>query len=253
MKLHSNIARVVLVFCVVVTMSDATPFNIFKNTFNKIKQSINQVIGDKAERADGKPWFCHGLDCPEFKTVRKIDVKDDDGDDVTIEERCYQQTNWVKTSMDGNKDDMSYSPMFRKLFKYITGENEEKSKIKMTAPVLVSVKEMNDDETSRVSMGFFIPPAQAATAPAPTRDDVTVGKMSPMCVYVLSYGGWQMSLNSKFRGKVAELKAGLKKAGIEDFDESAGPMFAGYDSPWRLLNRHNEVMLLKKEPEIKEN
>ena len=98
-------ARIVLVFCVVVTMSDATPFNIFQNTLNKIKQSINQVIGDKSTRADGKPWFCHELDCPEFKTVRKIEVKNDDGDDVTIEERCYPQTNWVKTSMDGSKDD----------------------------------------------------------------------------------------------------------------------------------------------------
>ena len=98
-------ARIVLVFCVVVTMSDATPLNIFQNTLNKIKQSINQVIGDKSTRADGKPWFCHELDCPEFKTVRKIEVKNDDGDDVTIEERCYPQTNWVKTSMDGSKDD----------------------------------------------------------------------------------------------------------------------------------------------------
>ena len=88
-------------------MSDATPFNIFKNTFTKIKQSINQVIGDKSERDDGKPWFCHELECPDFKHVRKIDVKNDDGDDITIEERCYPQTNWVKTSMGGNKDDMS--------------------------------------------------------------------------------------------------------------------------------------------------
>ena len=142
-----------------------------------------------------------------------------------------------------------YSPMFRKLFKYITGENEDKAKIKMTAPVLVSVKNMKDSETCRVNMGFFIPPAESATIPAPTRDDVTIGQMSPMCVYVLSYGGWQMSLNSKFHNKVNELKADLKKAGVEDFDETAGPMFAGYDSPWRLFNRHNEIMLLKKKPE----
>ena len=143
--------------------------------------------------------------------------------------------------------------MFRKLFKYITGENVKKEKIEMTAPVLVSVKDMDDDKTSRVNMGFFIPPTEASTAPSPTRDDVTIGQMSPMCVYVMSYGGWQMSLDSKFRGKLNELKADLKKAGIEDFDESAGSMFAGYDSPWRLFNRHNEVMVLKKSPEIKEN
>ena len=143
--------------------------------------------------------------------------------------------------------------MFRKLFKYITGENEEKAKIKMTAPVLVSVKDMKDAETSRVNMGFFIPPAESATIPAPTRDDVIIGEMSPMCVYVLSYGGWQMSLDKTFHKKVNELKADLKKAGVEDFDESAGPMFAGYDSPFRLFNRHNEIMLLKNKSEIKEN
>ena len=114
----------------------------------------------------------------------------------------------------------------------------------MTAPVLVSVDEEEDDK-ARAKMGFFIPPADAESAPAPTNPNVKIGKISPMCVYVLSYGGWQMNLDNKFWGKVDVLKKGLEKAGVSDVDEDAGPMFAGYDSPWRILNRHNEVMLLK--------
>ena len=123
MKL-SNTARTIMVFCLVATMSEATPYNIFRNALNKIKNSINEVVGDKSAPADGKPWFCHELDCPEFKTVRKIVVKKgDDEEDVTIEERCYPQTTWVKTALDGDKDDISklFSCFFMALnFLYIS-------------------------------------------------------------------------------------------------------------------------------------
>lgn len=249
MKLNATLTTILLVFCLARSM-EAAP-GVFGNFLKNIKKTINEVVGDKAERTDGKPWFCHDLDCPEFKTVRKI--VDEDDDELVIEERCYPQTNWVQTGLDGDRDNMEYSPMFKKLFGYIQkGENKKKEKIAMTAPVLVSVTEKNE-ETSHANMGFFIPAAEASSAPAPTKDDVSIVKMAPMCVYVMSYGGWQMSLDEKFRGKVDTLKNTLKKAGIKDLDESAGPMFAGYDSPWRLLNRHNEVMLLKKSPQVQEN
>jgi|ERR1712157_218002 len=243
-NISMRLAVFIAALCLCCTRLEAKP-NFLSNALNKIHKSVKEVMGIKSEREDGKPWFCHDLDCPAFKETRKISVNDD----LVIEERCYPETNWVQTSMEGSRQKLTYYSMFKKLFNYIQkGENVKKEKIEMTAPVLVSVTDV-DKQTVNAEMGFFIPPADASTAPAPTRKDVKIGKIAPMCVYVLSYGGWQMNLDSKFWSKVNTLKDGLRKAGVDDFDESAGAMFAGYDSPWRLLNRHNEVMVLKKSNE----
>jgi len=245
-----KLATAILFICLISTL-EAKP-NIFKKALNKIKKVANEVVGMKQTREEGdtRPWFCHDLQCPEFKTIREIKVPDSD---MVIEERCYKETNWVQTAGEGD-DAKKWYNMFQKLFAYIgKGENVKHEKIDMTAPVLVSVDE---ESKSHSVMGFFIPPADVDSAPAPTREDVKINKISPMCVYVLSYGGWQMSMNNKFWSKVDTLKEGLKKAGVNDVDEAAGPMFAGYDSPWRLINRHNEVMVLKKSklnPEVRDN
>jgi len=234
----------IVVLCLCSTRLEAKP-NFFKNMLGKLHKAVKEVVGDKSEREDGKPWFCHDLDCPEFKVVRNITVNDD----LVIEERCYPETTWVQTAMNGDRQNLKYYTMFQKLFAYIQkDENVKKEKIEMTAPVLVSVTDIND-ETVNAQMGFFVPPAEESTAPAPTRKDVKIGSKTPMCVYVYSYGGWQMNLDNKFWKNVNILKDGLREAGVTDFDESAGAMFAGYDSPFRVFNRHNEVMVLKKPSE----
>jgi len=139
--------------------------------------------------------------------------------------------------------------MFRKLFDYIQGENEKKSKIEMTAPVLVTV--VNDTSRAHMEMNFFVPPSQVATIPTPSRDDVKITKLPAVCVYVYAYGGWQMGLNKGFWKNVQVLKDALEKTGLTDtYDSNAGVFFAGYDSPWRLINRHNEVMVVKKGSEF---
>ena len=135
--------------------------------------------------------------------------------------------------------------MFKKLFNYIQGENEDKTKVDMTAPVLVTV--LNDTTRAHMEMNFFVPPKQAKLIPKPSREDVKITNLPYVCVYVYSYGGWQMGLNKGFWKKVQILKGALKKAGLTGtIDSEAGVWFAGYDSPWRLLNRHNEVMVVKK-------
>lgn len=220
-------------------------FDALKNFGDKIKNSVRHFIGDKSERADGKPWFCHELDCPQFKKVHDYTYMGEN-----IEERCYPQTEWVRTEGTAEHG-TKFRTLFHKLFDYIEGDNADETKIPMTAPVLVSVNE----DANKMQMNFYVPPSNA-TLPAPKASDVTIATQDAMCVYVLSYGGWQMKLDDELTSKVNELKSGLAANGLE-FDESAGYMYAGYDSPFRIINRHNEVMLVKKrdtkEPTVAEN
>ncbi|KIY97972.1 heme binding protein 2 [Monoraphidium neglectum] len=107
----------------------------------------------------------------------------------------------------------------------------------MTAPVLARVQSGN------VTVGFYNPykyqgPTGSA-APAPTDPSVYIQQLPSLEVYVLSYGGLTSSATQK--QKRDELAAALKAAKLP-FDSSTW-FTAGYDAPYQLLNRHNEVMI----------
>lgn len=245
-----KIGSITLVLLALASTTFAKPFNFnsLKNHAGKVLKTVKHIFGAKTERTDGKPWFCHELDCPSFKKIKDIPIDSD----TVIEERCYGETDWVRTGMSSSEKKIGFRSMFQKLFDYIQGKNEKDEKIAMTAPVLVTVKELPDNKKA-IGMNFFVPPSQATSLPAPKAKDVKIAKQPAMCVYVLSYGGWQMSVNSNLWEQVDRLKSGLKAKGLDnDYDDNAGIFYAGYDSPWRLFNRHNEVMVLKKEePNVK--
>lgn len=77
--------------------------------------------------------------------------------------------------------------------------------------------------------------------PAPKDDSVVIETTDAFEAYVVSYGGWQSE--EKFTSHASELVATLHAEGAPvDTDEYYA---VGYDSPFRLLERHNEVWLLK--------
>lgn len=138
--------------------------------------------------------------------------------------------------------------MFEKLFKYIQGENVKKEKIDMTAPVAVSTKlKEGNSSVLVIRMHFFVPPSQEKTIPEPTREDVNIVSYPAGCFYVHSFGGFVMSVGEKLLQKQKELEESLKKAG-KAYDKS-DMVYAGYDSPFRLIFRHNEVWFKVKSEE----
>jgi len=207
---------------------------------NKIKKTATHVLGVKKVYKEGRPWFCHDLECPEFVTKKF----------GKFEERCYPKTTWAMTSMQGKHGEkQSFKPMFKKLFKYIEGANDKAIKIKMTAPVLVDAYlDGKDQKIVDYNMHFFVPPTQVDTLPQPTDKDLSLVAYDERCVYVMSFGGWMMSMSSDTVKKIDELKSYIKEKGLEDTVQDGVMMFAGYDSPFRVLNRHNEVMVMKKAP-----
>jgi len=127
-----------------------------------------------------------------------------------------------------------------RLFRYIKGANDRKQKIKMTVPV---INKKQHKSSSASEMSFFIPFAQQANAPKPTASDVYIQKLQSLCVYVRSFGGW-MKFNEQKNKK--KLKNALNKDGLGNSYRKDYYYTAGYDSPWKFLDRHNEIWFIKK-------
>jgi len=174
---------------------------------------------------DGKPKFCGSLECPLYKVMRKT---------KTFELRCYPELKWVSTNgVNTGSWNVGKQP-FMRLFKYISGENSEKEKIDMTAPVTMKHAMIKDVVSSKYTMSFYI---TSEKPPTPDNPLVRITTTPKTCYYVHSFGGFANSERNQKQLNV--LMAELKKLGIT-FNQSA-MWTAGYDSPWKLLNRHNEV------------
>ena len=73
--------------------------------------------------------------------------------------------------------------------------------------------------------------------PKPSNEDVYIEHTPAFTAYVISYGGWQTK--DKFLEHATQLYSTLEEKGIDVREDMY--YTAGYDSPFRLLNRHNEV------------
>lgn len=181
-----------------------------------------------------KPKFCKKLDCPEYQVVSSTE---------DYEERIYSTSNWVSTNLTGLDYNTAQYTMFMKLFKYISGANEKKIKIDMTVPVTNRIIPGQGPACeSDFIMSFFIS-SSVAEAPKPSSDDVYLNTKDEMHVFVGQFGGYAMTYDT-WRKQAQKLGAALDKAGLsyeQDFYYTAG-----YDSPYTLFNRHNEVWFFKK-------
>ena len=122
---------------------------------------------------------------------------------------------------------------FRKLFNYISGNNEEKKEIKMTVPVTQEVKNGN------MTMQFYLPSKfNSENVPIPTRNDVKIVNIEGGHYAVLRYSGRASDRN--FIKHIEVLKKELQKNNIKI---TSPPIRATYDSPFTLpMNRRNEAM-----------
>ncbi len=144
---------------------------------------------------------------------------------------------------------------FRLLFNYISGANRGKSKIDMTAPVLVAPERMAmtasprlardapatlDDAAAGWTIAFVLPEGvTAGTAPRPANDRVALRDVPARRVAIMRFAGF-------FRNAVAETKrrelvAWLKVRGLAHRGDWR---MAGYNPPWTLPSlRRNEVIV----------
>ncbi|TRY90276.1 hypothetical protein DNTS_005128 [Danionella cerebrum] len=178
--------------------------------------------------------------CSETKECLLFDVVCAGSD---YEVRHYDAAKWVTTEVESMFRDVAVTRAFRKLFKYITGENEAGAKIEMTAPVITKVKEgSNMWDTSVYVLSFLLPSDFQAQPPKPTDPSVYLTELPDMNVYVKSFGGWMISMVAT--RQTQSLKTALDKA--QATYETDYHYEVGYNSPMKILNRHNEVWYIVK-------
>jgi DNA gyrase inhibitor GyrI len=122
---------------------------------------------------------------------------------------------------------------FRKLFNYISGNNEKKQNIKMTVPVTVMEKSGN------MTMQFYLPSKfNKNNIPDPTSSDVEIINIEGGYYAVIRYSG--RASDSNFIKHRDILEGELYKDGIVIKSQ---PIKATYNSPFTLpLMRRNEAM-----------
>jgi len=122
---------------------------------------------------------------------------------------------------------------FRKLFNYISGDNETKEEIKMTTPVTQVQKEGN------MTMQFYLPEKfNKDNVPNPSSSDVEIINIEGGYYAVIRYSG-RASEKNFIKHKVI-LENQLKKDNILILSSA---IKATYNSPFTLpMLRRNEVM-----------
>jgi hypothetical protein len=122
---------------------------------------------------------------------------------------------------------------FRKLFNYISGNNENNEEIKMTTPVTQMEKKGN------MTMQFYLPSKfNKENTPIPSNSDIKILNIKEGYYAVIRYSGRTSDKNFIKHKNILENE--LKK---DDISILSVPIKATYDGPFTLpLLRRNEAM-----------
>jgi hypothetical protein len=176
-------------------------------------------------------------------------VVDDQGE---FQLREYAGLVVVETTVKAEFDEAG-SQAFKRLFGYISGNNEGSREIAMTAPVMVSDDKPVEGESidmmapvivNQNADGWryaFVLPASYSldSAPLPTNPDVKLLEIKPKRVATLRYSG--LLNESDFRDNTQRLQLWMASNGLKP---ASSARVAGFDPPWALpFVRRNEVMI----------
>jgi DNA gyrase inhibitor GyrI len=151
-------------------------------------------------------------------------LSSDDG----LEIRDYPAITVAETRM---RDDSGAT--FNRLFRYISGNNEDDAKIAMTTPVFMGG---TPDDRSMA----FVMPGTLQQPPKPGDPEIRITTIPPSRYAVLRFPG---SRNPKAeRSALRELESRMAAKGMAP--TAAEPIYAYFDPPWiPSFLRRNEVML----------
>ena len=149
-------------------------------------------------------------------------------------------------SFTGYEYDEAVEMGFMRLFDYIEGNNTKKQKIPMTAPVAVIIQPGQGPFCkNNFTINFFVPFEDQTNPAPPTDKDVFISTQNKFCAYVIVYGGFS-NINA-IQKYSEELEEALVKDGLGDTFRKDIFFFAGYDSPFRVFDRHNEIWYIVKD------
>ena len=147
----------------------------------------------------------------------------------SIEIREYPELIMATTTL-GDSYSSNSGRGFSTVAGYIFGGNEENKKISMTAPVVV---EMSD----KMEMSFIMPSKYTMDQlPKPSDSRISVHEERSKILAVIRFKGFVN--DKKMKEYKMRLKAELDKNNLTQIGEY---MFFGYNPPYRLINRRNEI------------
>ncbi len=150
----------------------------------------------------------------------------------TFEIRSYEKTLFtaVKLSTTGYKN--SSSKGFSILAGYIFGGNERNEKISMTSPVAMTLE-------NSMTMMFMVPKElKKEMLPKPNQSLIKFKEEPAKTVAAISFSGW--ANDKKIEKYKQKLKSALDAEGIAYADRF---YFLGYNAPYEVFNRKNEVIV----------
>ena len=142
---------------------------------------------------------------------------------------------------------------FRKLFAYISGENQASEKIAMTSPVIADTQNNGSGESIAMTAPvtsqkdgdewryrFVLPQAYSLdNAPQPLNPEVTLAEVPAKRVASLRYSGRTTAIKQSEQAKA--LDNWIVSQGLV---AQSKPRWAGYNAPWTLpWFRRNEVLI----------
>jgi len=165
-----------------------------------------------------------------------------------FELRQYEPCIVAETLVEGDFDEVGNAG-FRRLFRYISGDNQQKMPISMTAPVAQEMKSEKISMTAPVTQEktgnywsiAFVMPAEYTmdTLPIPTDAKVTLRSIPARLVAVITYSGtWS---ESRYEEHKAMLDMMMSKRKLKTAGEY---IYARYNPPFTLwFLRRNEVLV----------
>ena len=153
--------------------------------------------------------------------------------------RDYSEVIVVETEVVASRRDAT-SEAFRKLFRYISGNNEANFEISMTSPVAQTLTNQDGEIGENWAVRLFLPRSLSEeNIPKPSETGVAVVKLKAQKYGSVSFKGTQN--DKKVSENLAKLEAFIAE---NDYEVSGPPVYAFYDPPfipWFL--RDNEILL----------
>ena len=167
--------------------------------------------------------------------------------DGPIEIRDYEPSIVAETVVSGEFEDAGDSA-FRRLFRYIDGNNVSQEEIAMTAPVSQGRSEKiamtspvgQQSAPGGWAVSFMMPASYTMeTIPEPKDDSVAIREIPAYRAAAIRYSGFWSEKN--YQEHLAELNAWLD---ARDYRRAGEPVWARYDAPFKpWFMRRNEILI----------
>ncbi len=149
-----------------------------------------------------------------------------------FEIRSYEASLFSSVRISGDTYSDVSGRGFSILANYIFGGNEKNEKIAMTSPVAMSLEDS-------ITMMFMVPKKyKKETLPRPDQSQIRFREEPAKTVAAISFGGW--ANDQKIEKYKQKLVAALDKNGIAHTEQF---YFFGYNPPFELFNRRNELIV----------